>query len=351
MLTGKYSYRTGVGNALGPNDAGLAATELILPEALALRPELGYENAAIGKWHVGAGVSHPNTSGFDHYSGLLTGQLSDYFSWDKTTNGQTARVDRYATTEQIDDAIGWLAERQGPWFLWLALTAPHTPFHLPPAALHSNRDLTGDAADIDARPVPYFQAMTEALDTELGRLLASIPADSLANTYIIFVGDNGTDSQIAAIPNRAKGTIYQGGIHVPMVIAGPGITGNRRVESIVHVVDVFPTVLELAGVESDLPDDLDPDGVSLVPIATSASAAAPHAWVISEIFGGPAGPARTGRTIRDDRFKLVRFDNGAESLFDLTSDPSEHQNLLAAPLDAVAMERLNVLSSALLANQ
>jgi arylsulfatase A-like enzyme len=74
-------------------------------------------------------------------------------------------------------SIEWVGNQEQPWFLWLAYTAPHPPFHLPPAELHTRHDLSGDYSDISLNPLPYYLAMLEALDSELGRLLSSLPAE------------------------------------------------------------------------------------------------------------------------------------------------------------------------------
>src|SRR5690606_18182498 len=107
-----------------------------------------------------------------------------------------------------------------PWFCWLAYTAPHAPFHLPPVNMHTRGALPTDQASIDADPLPYYLAMVESLDFEIGRLFGAIPPADLANTVIIFIGDNGTDRNVVQLPypmNHAKGSLYEGGVHVPLV--------------------------------------------------------------------------------------------------------------------------------------
>ena len=76
----------------------------------------------------------------------------------------------YITTKTTDLAIDWINNQDTNWFCWLAYTAPHTPFHLPPTEMHSQEKLSTDQASIDANPQPYFMAMAESMDYEIGRL-------------------------------------------------------------------------------------------------------------------------------------------------------------------------------------
>jgi arylsulfatase B len=136
-------------------------------------------------------------------------------------------VEGYSTSVFTDEAIAWIAKQHGPWFLWLAYTAQQGPFHLPPASLHTRRDLDGTALDTAAQPLPYYLAMLESLDSELGRLLSTLSTRQRENTTVIFVGDNGTPDEVVQAPYykfKAKSTIFEGGIHVPLVIAGAGVT-------------------------------------------------------------------------------------------------------------------------------
>ena len=97
----------------------------------------------------------------------------------------------------------------------MAYTAPHSPFHLPPQALHHQGDLPADEASIEANPLPYYFAMIESLDTELGRLLSSLSPAALENTLLVFMGDNGTPNGVAQTPyvsTKAKGSLCQGGL-------------------------------------------------------------------------------------------------------------------------------------------
>jgi arylsulfatase A-like enzyme len=356
MLTGRYGFRTGVGWATA-QDNQLSSDEQVLPELLT---PLGVSHANIGKWHLGTGNAlggdlAPNTAGWDHFSGSLGGVLSDYASWPRTVDGETAISSSYATSANVDDAMAWLAgtPTDEPWLLWLAFNAPHTPFHLPPVDLHDADDL--DPAQAKMNPGPYFRATVQAMDTELGRLLDWLEANGHGPVDVIFLGDNGTPGRVVEPPldnQHAKGSLYQGGIHVPLCIAGPSLAEPGRSSSaLVGTIDVFATILALFGVTLDsLSSDITIDSVNLLPIIESPDAAAPRSFVYTDSFGNlKAGGGERGKAITDGRFKLIVFDNGTRELYDLLADAYESTDLLAASLSPEAQQAEAWLSAQLAA--
>jgi arylsulfatase A-like enzyme len=176
----------------------------------------------------------------------------------------------YSSTIEADAAIDWINQQQGsrhPWMVTLAFTAPHTPVQNPPAALLPSGlagQLTSDCNQLINRR-HLSDAMIEAVDTELGRVLVETglakvaagggldydPTDS--NTVVIVVSDNGTFAPFVKTPfdpTRAKGTAYQGGIWVPLVVAGPKVAApGRAVEHMVNIADLFRLFGELAGLD------------------------------------------------------------------------------------------------------
>jgi arylsulfatase A-like enzyme len=305
MLTGRYSFRIGVGDVPGPGSPGIALDEFALPQALD-REVSGYQHACLGKWHLGTNANgrddNPNLMGFSHYAGSTGGGVPDFYSWTKTTDGESAAITNYATTETVDDALVWVDARDdAPWFLWLAFNAPHSPFHLPPDDLHGYDDLDGTAEDIEANPLPYFQSALEAVDSEIGRLLAALPADVRARTDIIYFGDNGTPGQ--TLPDgperrRVKGSPYEGGVHVPLVISGPSVVdAGREVDALVNSTDLFATIIEMAGV--DIGSDLPSDSISVVPYLEDSNQRALREWIVAERFGPDVMAKRV------DRYKLI----------------------------------------------
>jgi arylsulfatase A-like enzyme len=353
ILTGRYSFRTGVGQQMqGNSTPALPQGEVALPQVLA--PP--YASAAIGKWHLAntsnGGAAHPESTGFDHYAGLMIGAHRDYYNWERTEDRQQTSVTDYSTTRMTNDAITWLDAQptDQPWFLWLAYTAPHTPMHLPPEGLHSQTGLTGQRQHVRQNGKLYYRAVAEALDTELGRLLDHLGPETLANTWVIFVGDNGTAGQLVPAPrtrDNAKGTLYEGGIHVPLVIAGPGLEQpGRRINAPVNLADLHSTIGELSGTPRGNIEGINRvvDSVSLVPYLKEVDAQAQRAWVYSEIFGPTIDEARAGRTLRNARYKIIRFDQGGTAFFDLEADPGETTNLTPdnrTPEQNAAFDELN----------
>lgn len=337
LLTGRYGFRTGVGTPVAQGQGGLDAAETLLPELLATA---GITSGLFGKWHLGTdqGANTPTAEGFSVFTGTLGGAVQNYFQWPKVQNGATSQSTAYVTTDTIDESLAFINQQTGPWFAQLNLHAPHTPFHAPPANLHT-QNLTGLDPAVDT--VAFFKAMVESMDTEIGRLLASIPATTLANTNIVFVGDNGTTN--AAVeppfnPMRSKGTVYQNGVRVPLIIAGPSIAGAPRVEpALAHVVDLFATLAAMQGVASSAEHSID-----LTPHLQVSGQNPVRELVFSEQFAGATSMAAAGdeEVILDGQFTLLRFvrPNGTvrEELYDLSSDPLQTSNLLPQPLSTVA---------------
>ena len=236
IITGKYGFKTGVMNV----DDELPLSEPSLFKFF--KNSSTYSTAVIGKWHLSKDSNHPYLMGVDFYAGLLNGSVNSYFNWDLTQNNTTVQNTDYITSKFTDIAIEWLNERNGPWFLWLAYNAPHAPFHLPPLSLHERSELPNDQANIDNNPIDYYLSMIEAMDAELGRLIDSLNEDVLENTIIIFLGDNGSPRKVAQGFNsrRVKGTVYQGGISVPMYISGKGVLRkNDREDDLINTTDLF----------------------------------------------------------------------------------------------------------------
>lgn len=382
MMTGRYGFRTGVGAAIpapsgvsgrrptpplppgahreSPSDErpdsvvpGLRPGEFTIARALKAFAARQYETAAIGKWHLAdmnnGAFEHPNRAGFDHFKGDAFGPLPSYFAFPMQINGQTTSGKvGYADSVRVDDAIAWIRGRDGrqPWFLWLGFSNPHSPYHLPPLELlrGPSRELNPFSADVVDKPFPYFKAMLEGLDAEIGRLLGSLTPQQRANTYVIFIGDNGTTRRVAQAPfdpKRSKGTVYQGGINVPLVISGPGIAGGRSLDALVNTVDMFATVLDLASIDPKrvVPRDIVIDSISFAPLLRSPEAVSPRRFAYADRFGAGVKPAQA---IRNAGYKLV-INEGTEELYDMTMDPYEKNNLLRGELSAEARQNFEAL--------
>jgi arylsulfatase A-like enzyme len=271
--------------------------------------------------------------GVDYFAGIMSG-VKSYYSWNLIQNGQTTSSSSYITSKLTDLAIEWTAAQTQPWFLWLAYNAPHAPFHLPPSELHSQGALPNDSSSINANPLPYYMAMIEALDSEMGRLLNSFSKEILDNTLIIFIGDNGSPNEVVQVYNskRAKGSIYQGGINVPMVISGKNVTrADDSEDALINGSDLFATILDIAGAGiSEKNDSKSFKGL------LSTSNTSTRKYVYSEKYN----PQTLGQdyTIRNETHKYLYFNDGKEALYDLSDNPLEFPNLLSPnqlPLNAI----------------
>lgn len=339
LLTGRHGFRSGIGDVvMGAGSAVLTASEFTLPEAFAANPSLGFKLAHFGKWHLANAPGSPNTiGGWPHYAGNVAGALASYTNWTKTVNGvSTTSYTNYATTDIVNDAISWIqAQGSQPWFAWVAFNAPHTPFHKPPTNLCPHYvNLSGTQQNVNSNPRPYFEAMVEAMDLELGRLLSAVDR---TNTHIIFLGDNGTPGQVIQPPyssTRAKDTLYEGGIHVPFIMAGPAVVQPGRTNNTpVHAVDLFSTILDLAGISNAVPTNILLDSKSLLPLLQTDATQLRYAY--SEKFGATSSAA-DARALRNIDYKLIHWADGREEFYCLATDPYELTNLLTGPLTAAA---------------
>lgn len=357
ILTGRHPCRTMVGrwihheNNTNPVMGVVGEREHTLPELLD-RAQVGYTHACIGKWHMhdaSFGPSAPrDLGGYGTFTGGLGAQLPSYFQWPRVENGVEQTNGVYATTQETDDAIGWIQAQPGPWFCYLAYHAPHAPLHVPPPTLH-NRNITPNSP-----PRDLYLAAIEAMDNEIGRLFTTLGPTVMANTNVIFLGDNGTLQGIAVPPflgNRAKTTPYEGGINVPLVCAGPAVTSpGREVTALACAVDVFSTVLQLAGAQAAVPSWLTIDGRSLVPYLQNTQQAPLRPFAFSEEFVGDTWPAPISNgvaIVRNDRYKLISRVGGYQELFDLQADPFEQSNLLGSPLTPAQLQAYGALAGEL----
>lgn len=322
ILTGKYGSKT---NILKVDDI-LSTTETSLFKYIENNSPHDYSSALIGKWHLGgAGLKnalHPGEMGVKHFSGLLSGGVPDYWRWHHTTNGATKISTKYTTTEFTDLAINWIEDQTQPWFLWLAYNAPHTPFHAPDESLHSQGSLSTNQDDIDSNPFKYFLAMMESMDSEMGRLFDSMSSEVLAKTVIIFVGDNGSHPKVIQTPFsrlKSKGSLYQGGINVPMVMSGYGVTRKSATENaLINTTDLFSTIAEITGCTQKS----EHNSRSFWKGA-SEDISAHREYIYSEISDGN----NHDWTIRDSQYKLIQFANGSQEFYDMINDEYENNDL------------------------
>ena len=319
ILTGKYGYSTSVLNA--GDELSISETSL----HNYLTQNTNYSSALVGKWHLSgtpADHNHPNNIGIDYYSGMIGGGIQNYSNWVFSVNGNISNTNQYSTTKLTNEAIDWINNQDSEWFMWLAYNAPHTPFHLPPSNLHAQGQLPADQASIDSNPLPYYLAMIEAVDSEMGRLFNSISEEELANTTIIFIGDNGTPNEVVQQynSNRAKGSLYKGGINVPMIISGNQVNRFSQDENaLINTTDLFTTITELCGVNNQAVHD----SKSFISLLSSSFNSNSRDYIYSEI-------GNENYSIRNTTHKYIHFENGNEALFNLNNNQFEFPNLLNA---------------------
>ena len=340
LLTGKYGFRTGVGSAGGI----LSTNETIIQKHISDKTDNTYSNAVIGKWHVsgGANLNAPEDFGVEFFSGFLIGKVDDYYNWTQTSNGVQQNITTYATTHFVNESVNWMQQQTKPFFLWLAFNAPHTPFHRPPLDLITDQTLSDYQASINANPLPYYLASIEAMDKEIGRLIASMSTPQKENTVFVIIGDNGTPGQVAQTPyiGKAKSTLFQGGINCPMILSGKNITRINTIENaLVQSPDIFATIADLTGAGNDNYQD----GISIKPLFSKASATK-RTFVYSDLFGNSRA-TNDGYTLRNANYKYIKLQNETEYLYKLNTDPFETTNLMLNPLNSEAQQNLGALKN------
>jgi uncharacterized sulfatase len=333
-------------------DMGMPASEITLAELLGAA---GYHTVHIGKWHLGR--SHgmaPHDQGFDESllmaSGLYLPEDDpravnskqdfdpiDRFLWAAMQHaasfngGPAFEPGGYLTDYYTDEAVKVIeANRNRPFFLYLAHWAPHTP-------LQATAEDYAALDHIESHRLRVYAAMIRALDRGVGRVLDALRENGLEeNTLVLFTSDNGGAHYIG-LPdvNRPfrgwKISFFEGGIHVPFLARWPGrIAPGTVVDAPVHHFDLYATAAAAAGVP--VPADRPMDGVDLLPFARGEATGAPH----DALFW------RQGhyRVVLADGWKLqVTERPGTTWLFDLRSDPTEQHNLAAAHPERVARMR------------
>jgi arylsulfatase A-like enzyme len=348
IVSGLYGYRTGVttvGNVL-------PTSTVTLFDRITADSPVKYDQAFFGKYHLGGGsidprpggsfpqvptiLQHIRDLGITTYRGILGGGVADYFNW--TTydiNGPNLANTTYATTALTDYAIDFIHQHETtkpdePWFLYQAYNGPHaanggnSPYQVPPPELHQT-DLSSVGSPKPgtyATNVPVYKANIQALDTEVGRLLKEVDLD---DTVVIFAGDNGVPDPVKDKNGglrAAKGSAYEGGVRVPLVVAGAGVTRRGREDELFVTTDIYATVLSLAGV----PVSHVNNSYSITPVLSDDGATSGRTHSFTEASSGT-----NNRTyaIKDKRFKLLATSARQWELYDLVADPLEKTNLYA----------------------
>jgi arylsulfatase A-like enzyme len=361
FMTGRYPIRYGLHQGVVRPWAryGLPLDERILPQAL---KEAGYATAITGKWHLGhfEPAYLPTRRGFDHQYGHYNGAL-DYnthtrdggFDWHR--DDRECRDEGYSTHLLAREASRLIAEHDAsrPLFLYVPFNAVHAPHQVPERYTQPYAHLKGNRRT--------YAGMLAAMDEAIGEIIAALERKGLRdNTLIFFCSDNGGPSPGVVTSNgplrAGKGTLYEGGVRVPAVAAWTGrIPAGSVVNAPLHIVDWYPTLLGLAGVNLTQRHPL--DGRDAWP-AIVRGASSPHEDILHNVtptggavrsgdwklvVNGQVSDAEEGGAPAPKAKKRAKQDaTGASTLvelFNLRDDPYEKTNLATRHPDVVARLR------------
>jgi arylsulfatase A-like enzyme len=327
MLTGRYPRHLGMERNINRGEPGLPVSEKTLARYL---KESGRRTALYGKWHLGYEISDgPNAHGFDEFLGFHDWNI-DYYSH-KTRTGvdalyrDTEVIDRpgYTTDVFTDEAVAFI-ERTGasaePFFLYLAYNAALPPYS-PPGR---EADLTNRDTWVDGDRADYVAAI-EHLDMSVGRVLEALDRGDLAeDTVVLLTYDHGGAEMATKGPFfHGFGTLWEGGIRVPMILRWPGVVGAGGVSREPGILmDVMPTLLAAAGLEPDGAID----GENLLSRSDASTEPRTLQWRIDLPTVREDWVARAQRAVRRGQWKYL-WDGGFEFLYDLNNDPGERENL------------------------
>lgn len=306
----------------------LSLDEITLPKAL--KPA-GYASASIGKWHLGGPEYYPEKHGFDiNIAGTHKGQPPSYFYPYKIETLPGGKEGEYITDRLTDEALAFIEKNKArPFFLYLPHFGVHTPLQGKKEVVDKYK---AKSKPDDLQKNATYAAMVESVDESVGRIVARLDELKLSEkTIVIFYSDNG-GLVLGKTTNNAplregKGSAYEGGVRVPLIVRWPGKVQPGSVCDVpVISSDFFPTFCEAAGVKPDPAHPL--DGVSLLPLWTGAGTLQRDALYWHYPHYHPGGATPHGAVCCGD-FKLVEFfEDGRLELYNLKDDIGEKNNLI-----------------------
>lgn len=361
LLTGLHTGHTPVrGNITYPPEGQTPLPESSVTFAQQLQQN-GYATATFGKWGLGfiTTSGDPNKKGFDYFYGYnCQSQAHDYFPdhlWsnhervDLSVNLQHDSI--YSAALIQSKALHYINQQNGqqPFFIYLPYTLPHGDVIVPHDSLYlhyknkfNETPLTGEALrtrahNMQAEQYPHaaFAAMVSRLDEYVGQLVNAIEQKGLAsNTLIIFSSDNGPHRENGGDPDffnsngmyrGIKRDLYEGGIRVPFIAYWPGIIKPTVTNKPAALWDVYPTLLQLAGVAPVK----NIDGISLLPLLFNKATKNQHNYLYWEFHENDGRQA-----IRWKQWKGIKLEVGKNAaapmeLYNLDTDPGEKNNIAA----------------------
>ena len=325
LLTGRMPRRFNIVSALQGPEPGMPAG---LPTISSAFKAAGYHTSLIGKWHLGHATT-PQQNGFEHFYGFLGSEI-DYYAHtgkdgrrtDWQRDGTTVQEEGYSTYLFADDAVKQIKTRDKtkPFYMQVTLNAPHVPLSAPPELVekHKAKGRLG-----------LYAAVIEAMDIGIGRMIDVLDAEGIRkNTLVVFFSDNGAETREGGdnTPLRSgKFTVYEGGIHTPALVRWPGkIAAGAALTQPICVQDLFPTLAAAAGVP--MPRDAKIDGSNQWPAISQGKRMEREPFLIASF----------DTALIDGDWKLIEFQDGRRSLFNLKSDISETKDELANHPDIAA---------------
>jgi arylsulfatase A-like enzyme len=370
LMTGRDPIRLGIayGVIMPWSNNGVHPDEHFMPESFLAA---GYQTAMVGKWHLGhAQMSyHPNNRGFEHFYGHLHTSVGFFppFSAnggkDFQQNGVSIDDDGYETFLLADEVSRYIRERDQskPFFIYMPFIAPHTPLDAPQELQDKYKDINTDLEPSRAKGTdetrrmakllmqpsarPMYAAVVDGMDQAIGQVLDTLDSEDIAdNTIVLFFSDNGGAAYSVGgadnVPLRGgKGETFEGGIRVVSVMRWPEtIKPDQKLTDIMTVMDVFPTLADAAGIDTQNRRKL--DGRSMWPAISEGVQQPRQDWVyfVSEIpiYG------HFNLTVFNDEWKLVQdveqdqlSTTVTNYLFRIKDDPNEYNNLASQYPDVV----------------
>lgn len=337
LITGQYQQRFGFeANHTGDEhtgDIGLATNVITMADVF---QKNNYKTIAIGKWHLGAKEhNHPNNRGFNEFYGFLAGGRS-YFPMKNPSvehmlqnNGERVIFDGYLTDVLGDKSVSFVEEHKNqPFFMYLSYNAVHTP-------MEAKEE---DLKKYDGHDRQVLAAMTWSLDQNIGKLRNKLQELNLIdNTLIFFLSDNGgahnNDSNHGVLKGW-KGNKFEAGHRVPFVMSWPQeVKGNTHFDGLTSSLDIFTTAIAAAGIQPDQNQIL--DGVDLLPFLKGDKTGNPH----NELYWRKLDEAGA----RLGHHKLVRLKNYGSTLYNLSDDIGETNNLTNSEKDIFKSLKENLL--------
>ena len=349
ILSGKYPARllltqwlpSGRWNATknrlreGRYISNLPLEEVTIAEALR---EGGYKTAFMGKWHLGTETYYyPEHQGFDvNVAGRDYGAPGSYFypfegKWRIPTTGKTlikksplaGKEGDYLPDRLAEEAVEFIRNHADtPFFLMLSHYAVHTPLQARKEKIDRYLKIPKDKR----QGHPTYAAMVESIDESVGSIVGALRALKLEqDTLVIFTSDNGGFAKATSnAPLRAnKGSNYEGGIRVPLIIKWPGRAKAGAVSNEPAIgMDLYPTILEATG--HKLRPHQHVDGESLVPVLTGTSSLKRDSlfWHYPHYNQHPS--SFPSAVVRSGKWKMIEaFESGQRQLFDLSKDVGE----------------------------